>query len=725
MNFPQESLFRQICGTLFVSFLACIACLLYVLPLPPSLRAGIGFGLGGVFLLPGVWLSRYQLMPGKSLLCGGIMFLFTTAVALFPQIMPGRPWAGPCACAALLVLFALLAYRASSRLAGLLVVLFGVGLGYLALPRLSPVIQASCVSLAAFLFVAWLFLWWAHRPCHVFSELSLALVYGAFCLFGTASVPEERLALAFLILALLFVYAFLTLLVLQFSLKWNRSGRLFAAINALGFCVSLWRFAPDTPWLAPTVLLVSGVVAAGTTRRYERLSALTGFYMGQITLTLALLVLLTAPAGYNLIIVALLCLLPAALGLRHSHRIYRQTEYGLILTVLAATFLTELPRHSIMPGVFTFSSYWLFILVVAAVFILIGRLHHYWSIHGSVRSPETLLTLENEQKLLGLTHLFAASLLIMLHTILQRNDSESLPMLLALQGIFFLGVGMLFLTPELALIGMVPVMVGHACYYACSYLVPLSAETVAQSHFSTLVLLMAITALLALLSDRQLGKRSKGKPLFGERFLGMLPYLPVILPPAYFLVQGASGMWVAAGAGIVGIAGLSLPGKIRRAMPGLSGWGYTGAFLSLGICLHALLDKDTPTYSDSAYLPTFLVCLAAMIFLERALTPAATGNRKGVVWMTSICCLAITAIGIAGLYRWNDSALFTVSLVLLALLLGLAGFLFRVRPYYYAALLVAACAAAWLLLTATGAFPATRLAGVSLAFILPVTSAPE
>lgn len=687
---------------LFLLFLYGGAHLLSALPLSHSVRATLGFGAGLILFLPGAWLSRYRLSPGDSLLGGGIVFLFTAAAPWCLQVVPDRPRAGFGACAILLILFASLAQRVAGRLAALSACLSGLWLGSLVLPGLSPVDRAVWLSLAACLLTAWLFLWWTRRPYRVFPELSLALLYGCFSLFGAAAAREERFAFAFMVLALLFVHACCTLLALRFTARWNGGAQYFAAFNALGFCFAALRLAPDAAWLAPVALLASGMAAAWTAHRYEGLGVLAGYYMGQVTLALALLVVVTMPAGFNLILVALLCFLPAVLGIRHGGRAYRLTEYGLITAVLIASFLTELPRHALTLGPLTLSIGGLFLLAVAAVFILMGRIHHHWSVHGSVSSPEALWTLENEQNLLGLTHLFAASLLLMLHTILQRNDSESLPMLLALQGFLFLGMGMLFLDSGLALIGMVPVMAGHACYYAYSYLIPQSAETTGHGQYGATAVLMAATLLLALVCDTRLGRQCKGRPVFAERFFGMLPYLPMLLPPLIFLVRDGSGMQRAAGAGVLGVLGLGIPRLARRPMPGLSTWGYGAAFAALFLFLRNFYDAPVPAYADGIYLPALAACLVILALLERTIVPAAFGDGNAARRVGTLCVFGLAALGAAGLYRWNGGALFALSLALLAVLLGMMGYLSRARGYYPAALLACLLAAAWALLAVAG-----------------------
>ncbi len=632
---------------------------------------------------------------------GGTVCLFTAVAPWCLQVVPDRPWAGLGASAVLLVLFAALAQRAAGRLAALSVCLSGMWLGSLVLPGLSAVDRAVWLFLAACLLTAWLFLWWARRPYRVFPELALAVLYGCFGLFGATTVREDRFAFALMVLALVCMHACCTLLALRYAVQWNRGAQYFAACNALGFCFAALRLAPDAAWLAPVALLASGMAAAWTAHRHEGLSALAGYYMGQVALALALLVVLTVPAGPNLILVALLCFLPAVLGVRHGGRAYRLTEYGLITAVLIASFLTELPRHALALGPVTLSIGWLFLLAVAAVFIVMGRIHHHWSVHGSVRSPEELWTLENEQKLLGLAHLFSASLLLMLHTILQRNDSESLPMLLALQGFLFLGIGMLFLDPGLALIGMVPVMAGHACYYAYSYLIPSSAEISGHGQSFSMAFLMAATLLLALVCDDRLGRQCRGRPVLAERFFGMLPYLPMLLPAAILLIRDGSGMQRAAGAGVLAVLGLGVPNLARRPMPGLSTWGYGAAITAIILLGWSFYGSLVPAaYADGAYLPALVACLVILALLERTIVPAALGNGKSAAWAACLCAFGLAALGAAGLYRWNDGALFALSLVMLALLLGMTGYLSRARGYYPAALLVLLLAAAWALLAA-------------------------
>lgn len=696
----------QALGIVFIIVLTACAWLLSVLPLANPTLTAVGLGFGLALFLPGTWLSLAGMPPGKSLLAGGMAFLFLTAVAMLVDAAPGEgvfsflshPYGGPAVCFVLLLLFVLIAHRAASPAIAVLLCLLGMHLARAALPLIPPFPRVACLTIVSAALLGWMFRWCAARRSLAFPEISLVLLYAAFALFTGGAIKADNKALTLAVLSLLFVYVLCSVLIVRHSIRCDKALPGFALLNGAAFAAVLWRLASETgagtQWLAPAVLLAVGAGAVAAVRRHEALAALGAFYLAQALCALIVLCVLYLPAGPALVLVAGLCFAPALFGTRRNGQPYRVAEYGVVSAALVSSFLFELPSQPVLAGPVSVSVHWLYLLGTAAVFAVLGRMHYHWSCRENAGED-----FRTEQRLLSLTLLFAAAMLMMLHTILRRNDSESLPLLLSLQGVLFLGAGMLLLMPGLAVIGLVPVMAGHACYHARAFLVPASAGAAEPGQHWQLWVLLAATLLLALVSDWHLGARGPGRPLPAERVLGMLPYLPLLLPLPSILPGNAPPICLAVvlgGLGLIALAGARLA---REGLPGLRTLGRAGGLASLCVCLYGLFFMNNAAFVYSGYLPALWAYLVILILLERA----TAGPAGRPAWICRVLSLGIALLGILGLYQWNPGPVFAVALLGLALMLAVTGYAFRVREYYHAALLLLFTAGAWLLLSITGA----------------------
>ena len=722
----------RIVGGVCILFLVACAWLVSVLPLSTDVQVALGFGFGLVLFVPGAWLSLSRLTPGKSLLSGGMAFLFLSTAALFegsgshvqlPAFL-SHPHAGTALCLLLLVFFGILAHRASSPAAGLLTCLLALYVVRDLLPLWSPFARAVALALASAALLAWMFLWGATRADRLFPVMACLFIYAAVSLFGTGAAKEDDKAFALAIITLLAVYALCSIFLVRRSVRADRGLTGFALVNGTAFAAAVWRLTMETgagtAWLAPLVLIAVGLAATVALRRHAELIGLSGFYLCQALLAVMALFLAYLPAGPALLLAAGLGAVPAVFGRRDAGWPYRVTEYGVILAALTASFVLELPSRPMLLGPIPVSTHWIYLVGAAGLFAVLGRMHYHWSCREELHG-----TAQTAQRLLSLTHFFAAALLIMVHTILRRNDSESLPLLLSLLGLCFLGTGMLLLMPGLAVIGLVPVMAGHVCYHARAFLVPDALETPGQGDVWQLWILLAVTLLLALLCDWQLGKRGPGNPLPTERILAMLPYLPLLAPLPSVMAGPAPPVYLAAvlgGVAVVALAAASLAGlymprsagmpafPVDRSqppakavvpvvkMPGLRALGYACVLASLCVCVYGMFFTTQTAFSYGGYLPAFWGYLVFLIVFERL----SAGPDGRPVWVCRLLCVGIMLLAIAGFYSWNPGPVLAAALAGLAVMFALTGYVFRVRAYYPAALLVLLAAGVWILLFLTG-----------------------
>jgi len=716
--FPAHGAGR-IVGVVCILFLVACAWLVSVLPLSTDVRIALGLGFGLVLFVPGAWLSLSRLTPGKSLLSGGMAFLFLTAAALFegggstsqlPSLL-AHPHVETALCLLLLLLFGVVAHRATSPAAGLLTCLLALYVVRDLLPMWSPFSRAAALALAVAGLLAWMFLWGATRADRLFPEMACLFIYAAVILFGSGAAREDNRAFALSVITLLSVYALCSIFLMRRSVRSGRGLTGFALLNGAAFAAAVWRLTTETgagtAWLAPLVLLAVGAAATVALRRHHALIGLSGLYLCQALLAVMALFLAYLPSGPALLLVAGLGVVPAVFGRSDSGWAYRVTEYGFILAALTASFVLELPSRPMLLGPIPVSTHWFYLFGTAGIFAVLGRMHYHWSCREELHG-----TTQTAQRLLSLTQFFAAALLLMVHTILHRNDSESLPLLLSLQGLCFLGMGMLLLMPGLAVIGLVPVMAGHVCYYARAFLVPNAPETTGQGEVWQLGILLAVTLLLALLCDWQLGKRGPGKPLPTERVLAMLPYLPLLVPLSSVMAGNAPPVNLAAVLGGIAVASLMtarvailrrrqperIPAVPAHGLPGLWTLGYACALASVCVCVYGILFTTKAAFSYGGYLPAFWGYLVSLILFERL---AARPNGRAA-WTCRLLCAGIVLLAVAGLYPWNPGPVFAVALAGLALMFAVTGYAFRVREYYPAALLLLLAAGAWSLLLLTG-----------------------
>ncbi len=693
----------QVCGAGFISFVAFGACLWNQMPVQQYILVSVGVVAGLCMSVPGAWLAFLRLPTGKSLLGGGMVFLFLSLVSLMfhspPEKWFGAPtngsMGGLVVCATLLIVFAAISHGMASQSTSVLSCLLGLYLLRLVLPGLSSTRQIYCLMAATLLFLFWMTLWMSRRQPLFFPEVATLILYGIFVVFGVGRVRADALSLSPSILFVIFVYVAINLLIMYHSLRRATSISGFAVLNGLAFGLTAWYLTSlpkeGSSWLIPATLFVAGLGAARVTRRYETIKVLHDLYLCQASLAVLLLIMQCLPSGLNLLLMAVFCSLLVFFEKRHGGHLFRITEYGFIGVVFAASFLIELPARSVVFGPFSLPWYWVYVLGTATVFFILARVHYRRACDAENILPDRADAFKREQMLFCAFYLLTAAMLLLVHTILYRNDSEALPLLLAMQGFLYLGLGLVFFQSGVALIGLVPVMAGHACYYTLAFLLPSSATLSLQSRFLQWGVLLFVTLVLALLGDYRMGMRGNGRPLIMERILVLLPYLTFL--PVWWLLpflKDSPCIALAALSGTAGLAGILAPRILRCSMPGLQTLGYLGVAVSLALYLYGIRVTSPPAYGYNGYLPLLGVYLVSLILFERV------KNIK-VPWACQALSLAIAVLGVLGLYQWNNGHLFALALVGLALLMVLAGYTFTARAYYHTAVLLLASAVLWIL----------------------------
>ncbi len=697
-HIPQQAL-----GIIFIGLVAVCALLWSHTPVHHLVPVSVFLAAGLVLFIPGAWLALKDLPAGKTLLGGGMMLLFIALVDLAFHTAPEAGfWAslahrfgGAPLCTGMLVLFGLVAYWASSTSASLLTCFLGLYLLHSVLPSFNAAGDTVYLILFSVLLLLWTGLWLSHKRAFFFPYATVIVLYSALALFGREGVRPAAFSLSPVILTLLFSYVALNLMIMRVSLERETPMRGFAFLNGVGFGFALWHLTATAQaglsWLAPVVLLVAGLAAARVTRGYRPLKALSDFYLCQSFWALLFLCLWSLPSGLTLIVASCLCFLPALYEVRRGGGVYQFTEYGFILSVFTLPFLTALPSQSTAVGPVVIPLFWVYVLAAAAVLLLLARAHDAWARSSKNLRPANPVRFLSQQKLCSAACLFGTALWIMLHTILRRNDTESLPLFLALQGVAFLGLGLVFLQPGLALAGLVPVMAGHACYYASIRWMPSVAALPPESRLRTMGVLLSATCALAVLWDWQLGRRAKGFPLPLERLLALLPYLPLFLAllPAGFL-QNLPYVYLAPLLAGAGLAGILVPRVLRVVLPGLQTLGGLMVGASFPVYLHGLRSGAVPVHACIGFLPFLGMYLIVLIVLERS------GGRR-IFGISLVLCFVIVAWGALGLYHWNSGPVFAASLAALALLTALVGLACNARAYYYTAVLLTVLAILWLL----------------------------
>lgn len=683
--FRYGRIFRQLLGVCCIAVLTFSAWALATLPLPASQALSLGYGLGLMCFLAGAYLATRGMPPGKTLLGGGMAYLFfathlgaymltvRTSAAAFPGVLAGL---------LLLVLFAAMAWRARSQSAALLTLALGIFFLRYAVRDLSDPYGLLLFVLTAGLGAAWSGAWALRLPGRLFPKMAQFVLYAGYLYIGQRLLGRAPEHGSFLAAALTGLYVLLLLppLVQGLSGRYAPAGVRVTGIvsTALFFSVALFLLVrADLPlWPAPAAVAVVSAIAVVLLCRGGRDSALLPLYMTQAVFGLVLAVALPLPAAPRFIAFAGLCAAPAVLGRWRPHRVPRLCEYLLLAAAAALSFLIEAPHRFVLLGPVGIPVFWAQLLSALALLVLLARLHEDWA------RTEAVPARGRAQELLALACACVAAVLLTVHTILKRGDSELLPLVLSVQGMVFLGLGMAMASSLLTWAGLIPVFAAHACYYAY----PLLTTAAVVWELRMVQAMLIVTAILALACDSRF--RDRGMP-----WTAALPYLPMPLLIVHYLHADMPLLYVTPLLLAVALPIGALAPSLYARLPGLVGAGYGTAILAAGCYLYALL--TLPVYRYGWHVPLLALSLALAIGMERhgGHTLWLDWRRRQVLSWLLVLAMAVT--GAFALYRWNNGAVYIPALLSLALLFGVSGWLYCVRAYYVAAASLVVCAVGW------------------------------
>ncbi len=711
---------RQTAGTVFILVVAACALLFVHLPLPRMQLFIMGYGIGLMLFLPGARLAARGRVFGKALLGGGATLLFmTTATVLFdatrsmlPFRFPLHPYGGVILCAAMLVLFAMFAWRARSQSNSLLTAALGLYLLYAVAPLLSPTDIGVLLLIIAAALAGWTWAWAMRQPGRLFTHGTLLLGYAAFIFYGGDAATAGGTASAGTAAGLTLLYAGMTALAVDQGLRDAQRGQRCLALTiintvlypATGFVL----FADGAAWwlwLVIGALLIMNALAAPTLYMTQGKSTLVSLFSlaAIITLVVALLLPMTPP--FRLLIVAAGCVVAAALSHWYDARLLRLTQYALLTAAFAVSFAVEVQTTPVGIGPASIPGFWAWLLGAAGLLLAAAWIHS----NARTQKERRGKARAREQDQHALMCAFVAALTIAVHTIMTRGDSEALPFILASQGMVFLGLGLLLFTPAIALAGLAPVFAAHALLYAFPYLVVSGDSLVAAPQPTQTVILGIATLALALYADIFWRDRLDKDARIAERIPAIIPYCPAValwLLAAHDIVPG---VYLAMLAGMAASALLAPRRLFSHGLPGLTMLAFVLAAISVAAFYNALRTGAPPAHALPWYLPLLGMYIVSLVLFERlavchVLAPSWTRlpASYGLAFVAA-------AVGAVGLYHWNSGHIYFLALLGLVLALVFSGRFLRAPAYYYVAALLALFAAGFALVLEGGQVAAARV----------------
>ena len=693
--------FRQVSGVSLVMLFTAFAWLLVRLPLPTAYSVVSGYGLGLVLFLPGALLATRGHTGGKAMLGSGAALLFIITVAtLFDMAaihLPLHPYGGIAVCVGMLLLFAVLAWRAASQSVSLLTLSLSLYMFYRVAPQLLPDVSGVFLFLGVGLLVLWLCLWTTYRTERLFTHFALFIGYGALCALGR----QEGTQAGWLVAALALLYGSMTGLVVDQVFRdqaRQRSLMFFAAANTLLFVIAAFLLFTANHmghlWFSMVAVFLISALAAIALYLVHSEGTLISLYVVAGLLALLACMLLPLAPGLRLVMLAVACTALALLSRWRSDRLLRLTEYVLLATVFITSFSLNAHADFVLLGLFSLPIRWAWLLSAAAMLCLSSRLHTLFSGKDNKEAGGIAV----EQELPAFICAFTAARLVAIHTILSRGDSEALPVILSAQGMVFLGLGMLFLTPTISLAGLAPVVAGHTVYYAFPYLVASTAWTTPDTQKAHEYVLTAATLVLAIAMDRWMHLRLGRQTTLKEKMLAAVPYMPALVMVVLFALEIMPVPYLPALLGLVAVTPFLLNNKKGWGLPGMTVLGMVTLVLSVVVFAYSTAASSVPVYSLPWFLPLLGVYLACVMLVERlaAVPQISTGPLRS--FFSYALILIIALVGAVGLYSWNSGGIYFPALLGLSLLLATFGRLFRARGYYHVAILVVLFALGFLLL---------------------------
>ena len=690
---------RQISGVLVIVFFSFIAWLSAHLPLPLVYIVVGGYGVGLPLLFFGALLATRGRATGKAMLGGGSAIVFILTVSLLFDMaifhFPGHPYGSIVLCMAMLTLFGILAWLAASQSVSLLTLSLGLYLTYVVAPELSSTGFDIFLFIETIVLVLWICLWTTYRRERLFTHFAVFVAYGALFTMGYREVTQPGWTVATITL----LYVSMTVLVVDQVFRdhaRHRSMSFFSSANTLIYTlIGLSLFVTDSTgylWFVLGAVCIVSICATVVLLLVHGEGQLISVYAVAAVLALLIILLLPLEAGFRLVMLAAGCLAPAVLSFWRHDKLLRLTEYGLLITLFFSSFALKATATYISLGVIAVHTQWAWILAAAAVLCFTAWLHTF-----RIKGKGEVVSYSIERYLPALACAITAALMITIHTITSRGDSEALPVIFAAQGMVFLGLGLVLFAPAIAVAGLIPVIAGHTIYYTFPYLVTTAAWTAAETQQQHLYVLAGVTLVIALYADYQLFGRFGKQTDAYQKALAAVPYVPFIV--LFFVsILNAPVPYLPAVAGVIAVVLFLLSARRLLVLPGIYAVGILMTALSVLFFFCGVTVADKPVYALTWFLPLLWGYLVCLLFLERLFTLyLMSDSRKREV--VSYCFILLAAVmGAVGMYRWNSGRIYFLALVSLALLLILSGHVFRTKGYYHVAAVVLFIAFAFLLL---------------------------
>lgn len=690
---------RQTGGVLAIVFFVFIAWLSTHLPLPIVYIAVCGYGLGLTLLFLGALLAPQGRVSGKAMLGSGsaIVFILTVSLLFDRAVfhLPGHPYGSIALCMAMLILFAMLAWLAASQSVSLLTLSLGVYLTYVVAPELSSTGFDIFLFIETLALVLWICLWTTYRRERLFTHFSVFLAYGALFAMGYREVSQP----AWIVSTSTLLYISMTVLVVDQVFRdhaRHRSLFFFSSVNTLIYIlIGLALFVTDTTgylWFILGSVCAVSICATVILILVHGEGQLISMYAVAAVLALLILLLLPLMPGFRLVMLSAGCLAPAVLSFWRHDKLLRLTEYGLLITLFFSSFALRSTADFISLGVIAVPTQWAWILAAVAVLCFTSWLHAF-----RIKVKGEIVSYSVECYLPALACAITAALMITIHTIMSRGDSEALPFIFAAQGMVLMGVGMVLSVPAIAVAGLVPVVAGHTIYYTFPYLLSTAAWAAAETQPEHIYTLAVVTLVLALYADFQVFSKIREQGGIYQKLLAVIPYLPFVVL-LFISILNAPAAYLSAVAGIIALLLLLLTAWRFLSLPGIYALGVLMTGLSIRLFFLGIFVSRTPVYSLTWFLPLLWCYLVCLLFIERLfslyLVPDFWKQR-----LFSYCfIIAIAVAGAVGLYHWNSGRIYFLALISLALLLILSGRFFHAKGYYHVAAVVLFVAFSFLLL---------------------------
>ncbi|HQB01934.1 MAG TPA: hypothetical protein PLY90_01440 [Candidatus Hydrogenedentes bacterium] len=685
-------------GTLFILLSAAVAGIMQALPLSSALTLSAGLAAGTALFLIGSLLQLSQMPGGKSLLSGGIVFLFVFLTGLLfsrGSVLLGtaaaRSFFNFLLCLLVLILFGSIAWRIRSHSIGTVTALSALYLLHAALPLPDGRACLAVPVLLTCFFAFSLYFWLQDRQGHllallILSAASLLWIYAVKA--GALSSPTGITA------ALTCTYILCQGLILYPC----RNRKISAAealrlctVNAAAFAFSsgMLLFSPAAPlriWMSALVLVAAAPLSFLLVQNHPLRLRFRALFGGQILIALGAALLLSWHAETRLILLTALCAGPAFAAWRYPHRSFRILEHLMIAGALILSFFLKNNTSPVMLGPVQLSSLQATLLAASMLFIFFSRLHSTWAYKAETGSLQ-----KEAQQLLSLAHGLAAAFILAFHTILRREDSATLPWILLWQGCFFFGMSLVLSLPALTKGAMVSLLMSHSCYYALPliYGPVLTPAAVLPGHQASLLLLFTLIAAIA--GDTAGRRIYDGAPALPEKIAAALPYGAALFLAGKLLLFKAVFpdylLFISLSAWIFFL----LSENRYHLLPGMKATACLLLTVAFFLCLYRFIAEWKTLY----YRPETLPALVMFLFHGLALEYLLGRRLKTLPFLQNLvrCTipLLLFVVAAAVLRQWYPMLWYAAALLWLAVFFFTVAQAIHARRYSFCAAAALAC----------------------------------